>query len=217
MPEPLYDDPIPDSLGPVALPWQEVDLAGFRADSKTELKADTLLDRLVRVTEGGAVPRLFYRPRARHSAWVEVGLPLPGNEDWTFADLDVASADLDQRGAPEVLVTMGNGVYGSGGGSHWTYQCVLDLSATPPLLLLQATVEQEYENFGRDNTQPDGHTRDPNYERYTGWQRTIKLSRGTIEVGPIDSLGRSNEPCTLTRLPAGRYRYQSGRVGRVAQ
>jgi hypothetical protein len=92
---------------------------------------------------------------------------------------------------------------------------VLDITPTPKRLL-GVLAEVEDENFGRDDSQPDGRTHDPDYERTTGWTRTIELKRDML-VGEPEGLGRDNGDNELTKLAAGRYRYRNGRVWRVAK
>ncbi|SFQ66867.1 hypothetical protein [Hymenobacter arizonensis] len=217
MPAPLDAPSRRDSLGPVALAWQLVSLSGLRPDPSIGLLVDTLLGGFMQVREVGAAPRLFYKTNLRAAQWMEMDLALPefDGDDWTGATLTLDTANLDRRGAPEVLVTVDNSHYGSGGGRRWAYKCVVDVTKAP-IRLLGALAEIEDENFGRDNDEPDGRTHDPDYERTTGWVRRIELKRDIV-VGEAEGLGRDNGDNDLTKLAAGRYRYQGGRVFRVGK
>ncbi|GAA4348916.1 hypothetical protein GCM10023185_05280 [Hymenobacter saemangeumensis] len=213
----MDSSPVRDSLGPVALAWQQVNLDGLRPDQATRLTVDTLLGRFLQVREPGSVPRLFYKADPRAVQWREVDLALPefDGDDWTWATLELDTANLDRQGAPEVLVTVNKHSYGSGGGRRWAYKCLLDITQEPKRLL-GAMAEIEDENFGRDNSEPDGRTHDPDYERTTGWTRSIELKRDIV-VGEPEGLGRDNGDNELTRLAAGRYRYRNGRMFRVGE
>ncbi|TLM94088.1 hypothetical protein [Hymenobacter jeollabukensis] len=179
------------------------------------MQVDTLLGRFLQVREVDQAPRLFYQPTPGSSVWTEVQLALPEWDDnswWRNGNGTVVldTLNLDGRGAPEVLATVETYHMGSGSGSRWVYQAVLDVSAKPVLLLRGLTeIEEETHGPGAEGTPAD--------ELVVSCERKMALRNHEVVVGATYTVGKPDSvTCAiLTKLPAGRYRYQHGNIVRV--
>ena len=50
-------------------------------------------------------------------------------------------------------------------------------------------------------------------DQFTGCKRSFKVRGRELMLGPVKTIGNTKiGECNLTKLPAGRYRYQHGRV-----
>jgi hypothetical protein len=128
--------------------------------------------------------------------------------------IDIKEASLDGQGRPEVLITYSSSSYGSGGGTTYSSSYLLDMTPPTPLLLLQASTSFILEAFPGYATM-HGDTLDDDFEEFQGFERTVQLRPREVVVGPVKTQGRHPEPSWrdyLTALPAGRYRYQHGRM-----
>jgi hypothetical protein len=206
--------------------FSRVGAAALRTDSANEVDMDTVRGRYLLIRNEEQT-HFYYRAALTDTVWTEVALDLPttdgvGNDlSWENSQTALHLRNLDHRGAPEVLITSEASAYGTAGGTRWVCINLFDVSHTP-LLLLSGLVEEEDENFGRDDSQPDGRRTDAGYERYTGWRRAIALG-GLLRVGPAEPIGaiepiaQHNGECSLTPLVAGRYRYVAGGLRRVGK
>lgn len=221
-----------DSLGPVRLNSRLVDInewldtTEWRYSARSEVRVDTLLQNFVQVRAYAEAPRLLYRASPTARQWREVSLDFPDLYDGQLRDavLTLDTANLDHRGAPELLINIRWSRYGNRLGSSYRRAVVLDVTRTP-LLLLNALVEEGDEVFGRndiDFNRPYSELaaglrrHDWTQEKYAGCTRSIKLKRD-IELGPIRHIGSNDNCYEMTPLPAGRYRYQNGKVLRVGK
>ena len=208
----MANSAVRDSIGPINLPWQQVDLSGLRAAPEIGMKVDTLLGRFLEVREVEQVPRLFYKSSS--GDWIEIDLALPelGGDNWRNgnAEISVDTANLDLRGAPEVLVTAETYDMGSGSGSRWVYKAVLDIS-NKPIMLLRGWTEVEDERHG------EGNEGTPADELDAICSREVVMRNHEVVIGPIKKGGKPDSvTCDiLTALPAGHYRYQNGKVLRI--
>lgn len=196
-----------------------VGASALRPNAIGYVKMDTVRGKFLVVTTIEDV-RLFYRAVITDTVWTEIKLNLPDTEnndigtDWSNGSLELSFRNLDHRGTPEVLATYESSMYGTGGGTRWVCVNLIDVSHDP-LLLLSAFTELEEENFGRDDSQPNGRRTDADYERFTGWRRAVKLGPtlylGAAEpIGTLEPIAQNNGKCQLTKLTAGHYRYQGG-------
>lgn len=221
-----------DGLGPVKLDSRLVDINEWLDTTKwlysarNEVQVDTLLQNFVQVRAYSEAPRLLYRASPTARQWREVSLDFPGLYYGQLRDavFTLDTANLDHRGAPELLINIRWSRYGNRLGSSYRRAVVLDVTRTP-LLLLNALVEEGDEQFGRtdiDLNRPYSELaaglrrHDWTQEKYAGCTRSIKLKRD-IELGPIRHIGSNDNCYKMTPLPAGRYRYQHGKVFRVGK
>jgi hypothetical protein len=221
-----------DSLGPVRLDSRLVDISEWldttewSYSARSEVRVDTLLQNFVQVRAYAEAPRLLYRASPTARQWREVSLDFPDIYDGQLGNavFTLDTANLDHRGAPELLINIRWSKHGNRLGSSYRRAVVLDVTRTP-LLLLNALVEEGDEQFRRndiDFNRPYSELvaglrkHDWTQEKYAGCTRSIKLKRD-IELGPIRHI-RSNDNCyEMTPLPAGHYRYQRGNVFRVGK
>lgn len=197
-----------DSLGPrpLSVEWIGVSELGFGSDVDT-ISAQFLLAR-------GDRPILYYRPTLQDTVWS--ALDLSFGDGYEQVAVDITESNLDGRGKSELLLTLSSASYGSGSGTRYCYSYVLDVTLREPLLLLQAKISEVIERFPAYAAMHD-ITLDPE-EIEVGCERTLKLRKQEIVVGPIETVGKneSNE-CTITKIPTGCYRYQRGKVFRVGK
>ncbi|WP_157886754.1 hypothetical protein [Hymenobacter sp. PAMC 26628] len=216
MPTAMTNTVIRDSIGPLQLAWQQVDLLGMRAAPESGMKIDTLLGRFLEVREVEQAPRLFYKSSSVSNTWIEIDMALPelDGDHWRSGNVNISldTANLDSQGGPEILVTAETYSMGSGSGGRWVYKAVLDISNKPILLLRGWTeVEDERHGEGSEGTLVD--------ELDVICGREVVMRNHEIVVGPIKKVGKpdSTTCATLTALPLGRYRYQNGKVMRVGK
>lgn len=171
-----------------------------------------------RLAEGLEKPRLFYRVAAHDSTWTEIDLALPDEEPlWGMqsAGTDLDTVNLDGRGAAELVLRFRPASYGTGSGTVWDHVSVLDVSSTPKLIF-RALLAAEDEAFG-GYAMMHGMKLEPD-EQFTGCKRNFKVRGRELVLGPVRTIGNTKTgECTLTKLPAGRYRYQNGKVFRVGK
>ena len=209
---------IGDSIGPRPLDTSRVGTTQLRNELAEEgTTADTIAGRFLVVKPIPGTPRLLYRASRRDTVWTELDGLLDYYEhgDQT-PDIQIRQANLDGQGRPEVLVHFYSAIYGSGGGSTYASDYVLDITNSPPQLLLQASTRYIQEAFPAYAAMHGEPLEADQVEE--GYERTVKLQGREVLVGPIKAEGRDPEPSDreeLTQLPAGRYRYQNGRVFRV--
>jgi hypothetical protein len=207
-----------DSLNPRPVDVVLVGAAQLRAaaaDSYTEV--DTLSARFVWLQAVAEAPRLLYRANPLDTTWLELRINFDRHERGNEAvRLTIEEANLDGRGRPEVLVRLESAANGSGGGTTWSSVYLLDVTPPQPLLLVQAQVSCIYEAFA-GYAQLHGLEVDPD-EQFTGCDRAVQLHKRELRFGPIEPTGNFDlQDSELTRLPAGRYRYQHGKVFRVGE
>lgn len=211
-------------LAPRALAFIRVGTAALRAEEANEVNLDTVRGKFLVFRRDGGM-RFLYRKAVTDTVWTEIERALPEADssglsaDWDSSDISLSFHDLDHHGAPEALVTYQTANYGTGSGTTSVCINLVDLSRDP-LLLLSAVVKEEHEDLGHDNGRPEGRRNDADYERYTGWERTIRLGPD-VQVGPATPLGtlepsaQHNGLSPLTPLKTGRYRYTGGGLCRV--
>jgi hypothetical protein len=170
------------------------------------------------LVERHELPRLFYQAIGQDSVWTEIDLALSDEESaWGLesAETELDTVNLDGRGAAELVLRFHPAAYGSGGGSTWDHVSVLDVSARPKLIL-RALLASEDEAFG-GYAQLHGYTIAPG-EQYTGCKRSFRVRGRELVLGPVKTIGNTKRgDCRLTKLRAGRYRYQRGRIYRVRE
>ncbi|MBH8558002.1 hypothetical protein [Hymenobacter negativus] len=156
-------------------------------------------------------PTLLYRKNQTDTVWVSIPLVLPdyashfnfGTLNWDdddIGDLEVDTCNLDHRGEAEVLVTIRQSHYGSGGGQSRTAVNLIDVSGKPRLLLV-ALVEAGDSWHGPGDSQESGSS---DAHRRIGLKRELLVSRIVAD--------QYGSPSLLTPLKPGRYRYQGGRL-----
>ena len=208
---------IGDSIGPRAVEVSEVGESALRITASEEgVSADTINKHFLVLDELGDAPRLLYRANAADTVWLELALFASYESGSEQRHVAVQEADLDGRGRPEVLVTYSSASYGSGGGSSYASTYLLDVTPRTPLLLLQAQTSQRFEWFAGYATM-HGVELDPQ-EADTGYDRRVAFSHHELLLGPVKTHGNSQKKDSpLTKLPAGHYRYQQGRMYRVGK
>lgn len=220
-PEPgLVADPTrgTDTLGPRAAAHERIGLRmvqGLSGGPDTGL--DTLSPRLLRVTGAASGRLLLCRATATDSVWLDLTPELTRfGEAEDHPELAVREAELDGRGQPELLVTLTTSGYGSGVGHRQTTAWLFDVTPPRPRLLLRvrtAQVEEAVLGYYARHQLPF----DPQ-DQYTGFERSATLRRGALQLGPLQLLGRFHRrDLAFPPLPAGRYRYQGGRLRRVGR
>ncbi len=211
---------VTDRTGPDTLttwPWTTAQWDSLNADwgHWKDIYATTRLGRF-RLVEGLEKPRLFYQAAAHDSSWTEIDLALPDEEiNWGMESrgTELDTVNLDGRGAAELVLRFRPAAYGSGGGTAWDHVSVLDVTATP-MLVFRALLAAEDEAFG-GYAAMHGYKIAPG-EQYTGCKRSFSVRHCELVLGPVRTIGNTKiGDCTLTKLPAGRYRYQNGKVSQV--
>lgn len=176
------------------------------------------------VQESSEPPRLFHHLAGGDAEWIEIDLTLiaPDAEDapqWgaESGNHSIDTVNLDGRGAAEVVLRLHPASYGTGSGTVWDQVSVLDVTSTPtPTLIFQALLAAEDEAFG-------GYAMMHGYKiargnQFTGCKRSFNVRRRELALGPVRTIGNTKaKECTLTELPAGRYRYQRGKMFRVGK
>lgn len=169
-----------------------------------------------RLVEGIEKPRLFYQVAAHDSTWTEIDLALLDVEiDWGMESrgTELDTVNLDGRGAAELVLRFRPASYGSGGGRVWDHVSVIDVSLSP-MLVFRALLAVEEEAFAGYATM-HGIEMTPG-EEFTGCKRSFKLRGRELVLGSVRTIGNTEVgDCDLTKLPAGHYRYQHGKLIRV--
>lgn len=220
---------VADSISPVTLPtWpltgQQWDSLNTEWNDTTRISGSQIVNfagfRLVQ--ESSERPRLFHHIARGDADWLEIDLALvaPDAEDapqWgaESGNYSIDTLNLDGRGAAEVVLRLHPASYGTGSGTVWDQVSVLDVTSTPtPTLIFQVLLAAEDEAFG-------GYATMHGYkiaagEQFTGCKRSFKVRGRELVLGPVRTIGNTKiGDCTLTKLPAGRYRYQNGKMLRV--
>lgn len=217
-PEQLELLAVGDSIGPRPLEVSRVGTAQLRTELAEEYTtADTIAGRFLVIKSLSDTPRLLYRASRHDTVWTELDGLLNHYEhaDQQF-DVQVRQANLDGQGRPEVLVHFYSAGYGSGGGTTYASDYVLDITNSPPQLLLQANTHFISEAFP-GYAAMHGDTLEAD-QIEVGYERSLKLQGHELLLSPIKAKGRDPEPSwreELTQLPAGRYRYQHGKMLRI--
>lgn len=209
-----------DSIGPRPLEASRVGTAQLRAElAEEQTTADTIAGRFLVVKSLSETPRILYRASQHDTVWTELDGLLDHYEHGDQqADVQIRQMNLDGKGRPEVLINFYSAIYGSGGGSTYASDYVFDISSSPPQLLLQASTRFIMEAFPAYAAMHGDTLEADQVEE--GFKRSIKLQGHQVLVSPIKAEGRDPESSwreELTQLPAGRYRYQSGRMFRVRE
>ena len=183
-------------------------------------KMDTLFGgHFLAIYDCGAMPALYYRSNQQDTLWQSLNLPVEEYESGQDAvEMKLDTANLDKQGQAEVLMQLSSASNGSGGGTSYKSFFVLDISPPKPKILLRG------QNSIMDEWFP-GYFAMHNLElapedQYTGYERAITLRAREIVVGRIMKRGRNKDKKSLfplTPLPAGRYRYEGGRMFRVGR
>ncbi|SFQ66829.1 hypothetical protein [Hymenobacter arizonensis] len=207
----------PDTLATWPLKTAEWDSLNADWDRNKNLYSTTHLGRF-RLVEGIERPRLFYQIAAHDSIWREIDLALPDVDiHWGMesGETELDTVNLDGRSAAELVLRFRPAAYGSGSGTAWDHVSILDVSSTP-ILIFRALLAAEEEAFVGYATM-HGYEIEPG-EQLTGCKRTFKVRRRELVLGPVRTIGNTKSgECALTKLPAGRYRYQNGKVLRAGK
>jgi len=206
---------IGDSIGPRPVEVNEVGESALRLDIREEgTSTDTINTHFLVVDDLGEVPRLLYRANTADTVWQELTLFVNYESGSEQKYVTIEEADLDRRGRLEALITYSSASYGSGGGSTYASSYLLDMTPPTPLLLLQAQTSQQFEWFAAYATM-HGVDLDPQ-EANTGYDRRVTISHHELLLGVVKTYGSSQKKDSpLTKLAAGHYRYQQGRMYRV--
>lgn len=215
-----------DSTGPMKLETYFVNAVQIRSisnlpDTLGEFdKIDTLFGGHFLAIYGlGAPPTLYYRSNQQDTLWQGLNLPVKDYESGEEAvEMKLDTANLDKQGRAEVLVQLSSASNGSGGGASYKSFFLLDINPPEPKMLLRGQISIMDEWF-------PGYFAMHNLElapedQYNGYERAITLKEREIVVGRIRKRGRNKDKISLpllTPLPAGRYRYQNGRMYRVGK
>lgn len=207
---------LPDSLGPKPMTFDAVGTATIKQKAADGARLDTLLGgRCLRVWSSDPevrCPYLLFRVSLQDTLWQRFYFEdaiLYGGDNCM---LEVSTFDWDGRPPREIRIDATSGQHGGGGGGS-DYESVYIFSpgrAPRQLLKLKTADTDQMAGMGLEKV--------PLNERYTGCTRTVTVRGHEVVVGPIKTIGNFNRnDCPLTQLPAGRYRYQGGRVFRVGK
>jgi hypothetical protein len=193
--------------------------AALRFDPASNVQVDTIQGRFLQITAPDSLPRLLFRTSRRDTVWTELLLEMPDGLDRDGATTESTIAfrldNLDQRGQPELFVTVSQSdVGGNAGREDWRWVNIIDLTPRQPLLLLSAGTADEMEAYGGYQAL-HGKAMDPS-ESESGCRRRISVRQHEVLVGPIKTMG-DNPECALKALTPGRYRYQGGQLGWVGK
>jgi hypothetical protein len=204
-----------DSIGPRPLEVSKVGESQLRVKpDPISISVDTINQHFLVINGTEDTPQLFYRARTADTTWLEINLFAKYEHGGEQTHVDIQEANLDGQGRPEALITYSSASYGSGGGTNYASTYLLDMTPPTPLLLLQASTSYIDEAFP-GYAAMHGDTLDDDFEEFEGFERTVKLRPREVIVGSIKTQGRHPESSNhdyLTALPAGRYRYQHGRM-----
>jgi len=155
-------------------------------------------------------PLLLYRNKATDTVWTELELLSAYEHGLQQQEVTIREVNLNGQGRPEVLLTYSSADLGSGAGTYYESTYLLDVTPYPPLLLLRARTSATLEAFPAYAAM-HGDTLGPG-EGESGHQRTMAFRHRELVVSPIVAHGNDPGDNTLTKLPAGHYRYQHGRM-----
>ena len=212
----------PDSLAIWPVNTAEWDSLSADWDKRKDFCSTTQFGRF-RLVEGLGKPRLFHQVALHNSTWTEIDLALPDVEiDWGMMKSprredgpELDTVNLDGHGAAELVLRFHPASYGSGGGRVWDHVSVIDVSSSP-MLVFRALLAVEEEAFG-SYAAMHGIEIAPD-EEFTGCKRSFGVRRRELVLGAVRTIGNTKAgECTLTNLPAGRYRYQNGKMARVGK
>ncbi|RSK47554.1 hypothetical protein [Hymenobacter rigui] len=163
--------------------------------------------------------RLFYRPLATPTRWVEINLnpwlrrlnPWLKENDNYLAYMHAYVVNLDRRGPEEIMVKTGGGTGVQGYRTVVDQTLLLSLDG-PPRLLWQSIDGRREEVPPTPSVEPGERVGGNRAER----SRTVALRNGLMYVSSIHKSGRFEEPDPqLTPITPGYYQYQKGRFRRV--
>lgn len=208
-----------DSIGPWPLELSPNSPTQVRIKLNDEYTSvDTLNSHLLIITALEEPMHVLYRAKTTDTTWIELGGLFQYQQGDQQKRVEFQQVNLDGESRPEILLTFTSADYGSGSGSNYASIYLLDVTAYPPQLLLRAKTSfiveilQGYAAMHGDTLADD--------EVYTGYERTVRLRPHELVLGTIKASSRKTKPeqrSELTQLPAGRYRYQHGKVFRVKQ
>jgi hypothetical protein len=197
-----------------ALQTVQVGNAALRFDPASNVQVDTIQGRFLQITAPDSLPRLLFRTSRRDTVWTELLLEMPDNLTQgafiTQSNIAFSLDNLDQRGQPELVVTVNQSdVGGNAGREDWSWINIIDLTPRQPLLLLSAGTAAQSEAYPQYSEMHGNHL-SPSEIR-TGCSRRISRRQHEILIGPIKTQG-DNPECSLAALTPGRYRYQGGQL-----
>jgi hypothetical protein len=163
--------------------------------------------------------RLFYRPLATPTRWVEFNLnpwlrrlnPWLKENDNYLAYMHAYVVNLDRRGPEEIMVKTGGGTGVQG------YRTVVDqtllLSLDGPPRLLWQSIDGRSEEVPSTPSVEQGERVGGNLAERS---RTVAMRKGLVYVSSINKSGKFEEPDPhLTPITPGYYQYQKSRFRRV--
>jgi hypothetical protein len=154
--------------------------------------------------------RLFYRPLASTTQWLEVDLA-PWLAGPSQPYLHAYVVDLDHHAPEEIMVKMGSGSYGSG--YRTTIDQTLLLSLDGPPHLLWQSIDGRVEEVPPTRADKKGEMIGGNWAER---RRTVAMRKGLVYVSSIHKSGKFEDPDPqLTPITPGYYQYQQGRFRRV--
>jgi hypothetical protein len=203
---------IGDSIGPRPLDAYEIGESQFRVEPDGfSVLVDTINKHFLFIDNSVDGPQLFYRANPVDTVWLALPLFDKYSHGYEQVQVSAQEANLDGQGQPEVLLTYSSASYGSGGGTTYASAYLLDVTPPTPQLLLQVQSQETEEAFGAYATM-HGVDLKPD-EADTGYERRVTLHHHELTLGPVKTRGNSRlRDSPLANLPAGRYRYQHGRM-----
>ncbi|OON67862.1 hypothetical protein B0919_16925 [Hymenobacter sp. CRA2] len=228
-PEPAVSEyQYPDSLqayaGARPMRFRCVPDAELRAEIQASpWLADTVAGRYVVLRELFKPARILYRPHAAATCWLEVRPEDVGESGTVGGDFTVDTASLGP-GRRVLLLNLRGHNHFWGGSLDYGLTNLVDVTAEP-LLLLKTEALRENVSFGRENDSVFDEDAAGSEKR----EQQVSIQQGLIRVSPAtQALTGSMEdpnapadgvlkPTPKSMLPAGRYRYQRGRVLRAGK
>lgn len=163
--------------------------------------------------------RLFYRPRATPTRWLEIDLnpwlrrlnPWLKENDNYLAYMHAYVVNLNGRGPEEIMVKTGGGTGVQGYRTVVDQTLLLSLDG-PPRLVWQSVDGRSEEVPSTPSVEPGERVGGNLAER----SRTVALRKGLVYVSSIHKSGTFEEPNPqLTPITPGYYQHQKGRFRRV--
>lgn len=181
----------------------------------------TVARRFIIIHELFQTPRILYRSAADSTRWLQFKLEPVGEAGTVGGDFTVDTIGLNPRRQTLLLRLSGhNGFWG--GSLSYGQAAIVDVTAEPLLLLKTETLSEDV-SYGRDSDT----VYDENAAGSESRTQVLAIRNHCIVLGsPRQSSqhGRSHvqasyviRPTPQSMLPAGRYRYQSGKVFRVGR